>query len=189
MTRPPTRRWPAEWEEHAATWIAWPHNRDDWPGKFGPIPWVYVEVVRLLSRHEPVELLDYALPGRLAGRGVLVATFGKGRAQWKLAVTHLSLGQKSRQMQVDFLADLFGDCKRLVLMGDFNCDADAPEMRALYRHTCLAPPPKQVFTFPSWSPARCLDHVLAGGFEIGEYTAIQAAGSDHMAVSVELTPV
>ena len=31
-------RMPAEWEPHEATWIAWPHNRDDWPGKFAPIP-------------------------------------------------------------------------------------------------------------------------------------------------------
>ncbi len=38
-------RMPAEWEPHAATWIAWPHNRDDWPGKFAPIPWVYAEIV------------------------------------------------------------------------------------------------------------------------------------------------
>ncbi len=50
-------RMPAEWEPHSATWIAWPHNRDDWPGKFGPIPWVYVEIVRLLSRVERVEIL------------------------------------------------------------------------------------------------------------------------------------
>jgi agmatine deiminase len=48
---------PAEWETHSATWIAWPHNREDWPGKFGPIPWVYVEIVRLLSRVERVEIL------------------------------------------------------------------------------------------------------------------------------------
>ena len=48
---------PAEWEPHSATWIAWPHNRDDWPGKFGPIPWVYVEIVRLLTRAERVEIL------------------------------------------------------------------------------------------------------------------------------------
>ena len=41
-------RMPAEWEPHAATWIAWPHNRSDWPGKFSPIPWVYVEIVRHL---------------------------------------------------------------------------------------------------------------------------------------------
>jgi agmatine deiminase len=48
---------PAEWEPHAATWIAWPHNRGDWPGKFAPIPWVYVEIVRLLSRTEPVHIV------------------------------------------------------------------------------------------------------------------------------------
>lgn len=50
-------RLPAEWEPHAGTWIAWPKNREDWPGKFGPIPWVYVEIVRLLSQAEPVRIL------------------------------------------------------------------------------------------------------------------------------------
>jgi agmatine deiminase len=50
-------RLPAEWEPHAATWIAWPRNRDDWPGKFGPIPWVYTEIVRHLVRAEPVTIL------------------------------------------------------------------------------------------------------------------------------------
>jgi len=48
---------PAEWEAHAATWIAWPHNPDDWPGKFQPIPWVYAEIVRHLSRVEDVHIL------------------------------------------------------------------------------------------------------------------------------------
>jgi len=50
-------RMPAEWEPHAATWIAWPHNKEDWPGKFGPIPWVYAEIVRLLAQAEPVNIL------------------------------------------------------------------------------------------------------------------------------------
>jgi agmatine deiminase len=48
---------PAEWEPHAATWLAWPHHRGDWPGKFEPIPWVYAEIVRNLARHERVELI------------------------------------------------------------------------------------------------------------------------------------
>ena len=48
---------PAEWEPHEATWIAWPHNRDDWPGRFAPIPWVYGEIVRKLSRVERVRIL------------------------------------------------------------------------------------------------------------------------------------
>ena len=50
-------RMPAEWEPHAATWIAWPHNHEDWPGKFHPIPWVYAEIVRHLARHEIVEII------------------------------------------------------------------------------------------------------------------------------------
>jgi agmatine deiminase len=50
-------RMPAEWERHEATWMAWPHYEDDWPGKFEPIPWVYAEIIRHLSRHERVELI------------------------------------------------------------------------------------------------------------------------------------
>src|SRR5437016_12441092 len=56
-TLSPACRMPAEWEHHYATWMAWPHYRGDWPGKFEPIPWVYAEIVRHLSRHEPVELI------------------------------------------------------------------------------------------------------------------------------------
>ncbi|MGC2448244.1 MAG: agmatine deiminase family protein [Candidatus Sulfotelmatobacter sp.] len=48
---------PAEWEPHAATWLAWPHYHGDWPGKFEPIPWVYAEIVRNLAKHERVELI------------------------------------------------------------------------------------------------------------------------------------
>jgi len=48
---------PAEWEPHAATWLAWPHFKEDWPGKFEAIPWVYTEIIRNLARHERVELI------------------------------------------------------------------------------------------------------------------------------------
>jgi agmatine deiminase len=48
---------PAEWEPHEATWLAWPHNHNDWPGKFDPIPWVYAEIVRNLAQYERVELI------------------------------------------------------------------------------------------------------------------------------------
>ena len=55
--KPAGFRMPAEWEPHEATWIAWPHNRNDWPGRFAPIPWVYAEIVRKLSRVEKVRIL------------------------------------------------------------------------------------------------------------------------------------
>ena len=48
---------PAEWERHAATWLGWPHNTTDWPGRFGPIPWVYGEIVRHLVSGETVRIL------------------------------------------------------------------------------------------------------------------------------------
>jgi len=50
-------RMPAEWEPHEATWLAWPHNEEDWPGRFAPIPWVYGEIVRKLSAVERVRIL------------------------------------------------------------------------------------------------------------------------------------
>lgn len=64
-------RMPAEWDQHEATWLAWPHNREDWPGKFGPIPWVFAEVVRLLAERERVHIAveDESLDRRV--RGVL----------------------------------------------------------------------------------------------------------------------
>jgi agmatine deiminase len=48
---------PAEWDSHEATWLAWPHELSDWPGKFGPIPWAYAEIVRHLASSERVYLL------------------------------------------------------------------------------------------------------------------------------------
>jgi agmatine deiminase len=50
-------RMPAEWEKHEATWLGWPHELTDWPGKFAPIPWAFAEIVRHLSRVEQVFLL------------------------------------------------------------------------------------------------------------------------------------
>jgi agmatine deiminase len=50
-------RMPAEWEPQAAMWVAWPHQREDWPGKFAPIPWVYTAIVRHLSRVERVNIV------------------------------------------------------------------------------------------------------------------------------------
>jgi agmatine deiminase len=50
-------RMPAEWETHLATWLGWPHEVTDWPGKFPAIPWAFAEIVRLLTAVERVYLL------------------------------------------------------------------------------------------------------------------------------------
>jgi len=64
-------RMPAEWEPQRATWLAWPHNRTDWPGKFAPIPFVYAEIVRHLARAARVELIVNDAKAEAGARTIL----------------------------------------------------------------------------------------------------------------------
>lgn len=62
---------PAEWQRHEATWIAWPHERGDWPSKFVVIPWVYAEIVRHLHTGEKVHILVNDAAHEKRARGIL----------------------------------------------------------------------------------------------------------------------
>ena len=64
-------RLPAEWEPHEATWIGWPHNLTDWPGKFAPVPWVYAEIVRKITPGEMVRILVNSRAHEARARRVL----------------------------------------------------------------------------------------------------------------------
>jgi len=64
-------RMPAEWEPHEATWLGWPHELTDWPGKFAPIPWAFAEIVRHLSQVERVNLLVESAAGEKRVRAIL----------------------------------------------------------------------------------------------------------------------
>ncbi len=48
---------PAEWEPHEATWLCWPQNKTDWPGKMNAVQWAYGELVRKLAAGEIVRIL------------------------------------------------------------------------------------------------------------------------------------
>lgn len=141
----------------------------------------------LLSRLEPIEVINHALPGRIAGRGVLLSRFGAGDAGLTVAVAHLSLGAQSRRSQLSFIAEVLSEHPNAVLMGDFNCTSDCAEMDVLYRGTTLQPPSCAVHTFPSWRPQRAIDHILVtGGLQCANMQALPAAFSDHLALSTEL---
>jgi agmatine deiminase len=52
---------PAEWEPHAATWLAWPHNRDTWPRQLAQVQTIYTQMIAALLDQEMVHLLvDHA---------------------------------------------------------------------------------------------------------------------------------
>ena len=141
----------------------------------------------LLSKLEPVEVVDHALPGRIAGRGVLMARFGDGDDGLTVAIAHLSLGSTSRRVQIAFIAELLHGARHAVLMGDFNCLPDRPEMELLYKRTSLQPPSMCVPTFPSWRPHKAIDHILVSApLLLQGMRAMPAALSDHLALSIEL---
>ncbi|MBW8746278.1 MAG: agmatine deiminase family protein, partial [Acidobacteria bacterium] len=83
-------RMPAEWAPHTSTWIAWPHNAEDWPAKFQPIPWVYAEIVRHLSRVEDVNILVNDAAAEKRARNIL------RRAGANLARLHFHLWKTDR---------------------------------------------------------------------------------------------
>lgn len=141
----------------------------------------------LLSKLQPVKVDMHPLPGRIAGRGVLLAHFGHGDEGLVVAVAHLSLGNGSRRMQLAFIAELLASHPHAVLMGDFNCVPDVPEMELLYSRTHLRPPSFCVPTFPSWKPARAIDHILVTDHLVHENArALPAAFSDHLALALDI---
>ncbi len=64
-------RMPAEWEKHRATWLAWPHESSDWPGKFETVPWIYGEIIRHLALVEKVCILVQDAETELEVHGIL----------------------------------------------------------------------------------------------------------------------
>lgn len=64
-------RMPAEWEPHAATWLAWPHRARDWPGKFAAVPWVFTEIARQLCADERIRMLVGTPEARRIARSAL----------------------------------------------------------------------------------------------------------------------
>ena len=48
---------PAEWAKQKSTWIAWPHNKKDWPNKFRSIPSVFSEIISKISKYQKVNIL------------------------------------------------------------------------------------------------------------------------------------
>jgi agmatine deiminase len=62
---------PAEWEPHEATWIGWPHNRTDWPGKMAAIQWVYAEIVKKIASGERARIIVNSKDHEATARRVL----------------------------------------------------------------------------------------------------------------------
>ena len=51
------RRFPAEWEKQQGILLCFPHNGNDWPGKYEAIQWAFVEFIKKVANFEQVFLV------------------------------------------------------------------------------------------------------------------------------------
>ena len=142
----------------------------------------------LFSRAQPTLVEDHPLPGRIPGRGALLAVFGEGRESLAVAISHLSLGSQARARQFDFLHDLLSPYRHSVVMCDFNCQPNSPGFRRFMERSGLAVPgPHALPTYPAWQPDRAIDHILIShDIHPLRYEAPSFQLSDHLPVAVDI---
>lgn len=136
----------------------------------------------LLSRHGATDVDRISFQG--VNRGALMARYPCDDGTDLVVVnTHLSLSRTRRAEQVGHLCRVIDKLDRVMVMGDFNANPDAPEMSDLAGQMhCVSRAP----THPSWKPARCLDHVWVRGLEPVSSRVRPWDGSDHLCVVARL---
>jgi agmatine deiminase len=129
---------PAEWETHEATWLGWPHNPDDWPGKLDTIRWVYGEMVRKIAAGETVRLLVNSREAGAEAKRYLERA-GAGTAQTEFVVHKTNRGwmrdsgpvfvrrQKGRRLETAIVHFHFNAWAKY---DDWRFDRKVPEMAA-----------------------------------------------------------
>lgn len=140
----------------------------------------------LLSRLRAAAVERHALPGRIPGRGALLARFGQNESL-VVAQAHLALSKKARLEQVRYLTEVLSAYRHVVLMGDFNCEPASDELEIFRRELGLRAPAVETPTYPSWAPRARLDHILVSS-EIGivRTEVVDSLLSDHRPLAMEI---
>ena len=143
----------------------------------------------LLTRVKPRGLEDHKLPGLIPGRGAIVVRLPCQGAEILVVLLHLSLGGVSRQAQLAYVRELIRGQDHAVVMGDMNGLLARLLSRSPLRHSPLRSAAAPEPTWPAWSPALALDHVLVTpGIRVDDHAVLDCHLSDHRPVAVTLTP-
>ncbi len=139
-----------------------------------------------LSRIRPTRVSNHRLPPG-SGRGAMMLEFGEGSDALVVCSMHLSLSRRVRTRQLDYVSELVGKHKHLVVMGDLNAGCDSNEVRRFIDRAGLTEPACEQATFPSWRPVRRIDHILVSHtIEVQRTKVVDYALSDHLPICVEL---
>ena len=140
-----------------------------------------------LSRFQPDAVEEHRLPGVIPGRGTLLVRYGEGCNGLDIAIVHLALGKRARLQQLRFLARELDSGRHLVVMGDFNTQADARPVNEFLQTLALRAPTSGLPTYPSWQPQRAIDHILVSkNLRTGTARVLDVTYSDHCPVAVDI---
>ncbi|HEX7034716.1 MAG TPA: endonuclease/exonuclease/phosphatase family protein [Pseudomonadales bacterium] len=141
----------------------------------------------LLSRVAPVEMQDHKLPGAIPGRGAIVVRLPYGDETVLVVLLHLSLGERSRRLQLEYVRRLIDGEDHVVLMGDMNSHLPQLLFDSPLADTDLRPVGQVQPTYPAWRPLRALDHVLVSSrLAVSDYEVLDCRLSDHRPIAVTL---
>lgn len=142
----------------------------------------------ILSRLCPAEVTEVKLPGMIPGRGALTVRYGHGDEALILVIAHLALGRRARFRQVECIAEIIGDYRHVIVMGDMNCGSESREIDWLVKRTALREPAHGMPTFPSWRPSRNLDQILVSpSLTVERIEALNYPFSDHLPIVMEVS--
>jgi endonuclease/exonuclease/phosphatase family metal-dependent hydrolase len=142
----------------------------------------------LMSRWEPSGLAEHALPGAVPGRGALFSWYELPGITLLTVIVHLSLGQRARARQLGYLAELLRGHPHVMVMGDFNASPQTIAVRDFAATTRLRLLTDQCYTFPSWQPQRCIDHLFISASLQAQHVHVGAQTfSDHLPISTTIS--
>jgi len=141
----------------------------------------------VLSRIQPKGMEDHKLPGVIPGRGAIVLRLPYGGHEILVVLLHLSLGERSRKRQLEYVAQLIDGSSHVVVMGDMNTPLSRLLEDSALAELDLRPAEHHPPTYPAWSPLFALDHVLVSpNLEITNYEVLNCKLSDHRPIAVEV---
>jgi len=141
----------------------------------------------LLSRIEPEGLEDHKLPGAIPGRGAIMVRLPHGEQSVLVVLLHLSLGERSRSAQLEYVRRHIEDEPNVVVMGDMNSHLNDLLFSSPLAETTLRPAAVSEPTYPAWRPQLALDHVLVSpSLAVEDCEVLDCQLSDHRPIAVTL---
>ena len=139
----------------------------------------------LLSRVSPEQMEDHRLPGVIPGRGAILVRLPFAGRSLVVVMLHLSLGTRSREKQLEYVAQCVADEELVVVMGDMNCHAQELLTQSPLAALNLMSVEDSQPTFPAWQPQVALDHILVSpGLTMCDYEVLDCHLSDHLPIGL-----